>query len=322
MLQILILFAKSSSYGTIEEKSFVNWMRENGIMYSKDEYFYRFGLFLVSYNYVRDFNKKGNFRICLNKFAALTTSEYNFLLNSNAQRMDNDDDDNDDKMIKDKMIPESVDWRKNGIVNEIRDQGAECGASWAFAAICSQESSWAMKHNHLYNLSVGNIIDCCIYADGCNGGNPYEAFQYVLDYQNGYFMKEEDYPYHGFQGSCKFDKSKSITRTKGYRMVRLNDEKDMAYKCAKYGVLAAVVDGSSYSFQLYNSGIYDDHSCSSWKSNLAVCVVGYGNQDKVPYWILRNSWGNSWGENGYMKFLRNANSMCGIAYMSFVPISE
>lgn len=321
MLQTLFFFARSAFYGTAEERSFVQWMRENGVMYYGDEYFFRFGIFLVSLNYVSEFNRKSNFRISLNAFAAHTPAEYRDMLNS-ARGLQYRTDHTGDRENIDKNIPESVDWRTRGIVSDVRDQGAHCGASWAFAAICSQESSWALSHNELYNLSVENIIDCCTLSNGCSGGCPYEAFQYVLEYQNGCFMTEEDYPYVGIEGVCRFDESKAKTKTKGYKMVRMDDEDDMAYKCARYGVVAALVDASSFSFQLYSSGIYEDDTCSSWKSNLSVCVVGYGKEEKTPYWILRNSWGSSWGEFGYMRFLRNANSMCGIASMSFVPISK
>ncbi|KAH0790677.1 Clan CA, family C1, cathepsin L-like cysteine peptidase [Histomonas meleagridis] len=302
-----------------EETSFLNWMKENSLCYTGEDYLKRLGIFITNKRAVQDFNKDHRFKLKLNQFAALTNSEYQNLIQSKYPfKMP----ENPITESHNSFTPDTLDWRDFGIVNPIRDFGSACAASWAFSAIASQESAWAKKHGDLYNLSTSNIIDCCIYSYGCNGGHPFDAFQYTNDYQSGQFMLESDYPYTGTQETCKFNASKAVTRSKNLVIVNLDDEKDMQSKCAEYGVMCASIDASSFAFQLYCSGIFDDDRCSKWQTNLAVCVVGYGVDGDVPYWILRNAWGTSWGEDGYMRLRRNKDSMCGIASMAFVPLAE
>ncbi|KAH0786745.1 Clan CA, family C1, cathepsin L-like cysteine peptidase [Histomonas meleagridis] len=302
-----------------EEASFKEWMKENSYCFTGEDYMKRLGIFITNKRVVNDFNQNHPFKLSLNKFAAFTNSEYQSLLQTTYPTKIPQQTETEKRNA---YVPDSLDWRDFNIINSIKDLGAECGASWAFTAVTAQESAWAKKHGELYNLSASNLIDCCIYASGCNGGNPYDAFQYTNDYQNGQFMSEEDYPYTGSQGACRYDSTKAITSSRSYIIVNLNDEQDMVSKCAEYGVMCASIDASSFSFQLYKGGIFEDSRCSTWKTNLAVCVVGYGVEGDVPYWIIRNSWGMSWGEDGYMKLKRNEKSMCGIASMTFVPIAE
>jgi len=107
--------------------------------------------------------------------------------------------------------PDSIDWREKNVVNEIKDQG-QCGSCWTFSTIQAQESQWAIKHNKLYSLSEQNLVDCVISCYGCNGGLMEPAYDYVIQYQQGKFMTEEDYPYTAKDGNCKFVLSKGVTQ--------------------------------------------------------------------------------------------------------------
>ena len=182
------------------------------------------------------------------------------------------------------------------------------------------ESKYAQVNGKLYSLSEQNLVDCVTYCYGCNGGDEYISYDYVLKYQDGLWMTEDDYPYTGVDGTCKFDASKGVCKFSGYyRPTTTQDETELANACASDGVVSVAIDAGQYSFQLYSSGIYDEPRCSSSRLNHAVGLVGYGSEDGVNYWIVRNSWGPSWGEDGYIRMSKDKDNQCGIASDVIIP---
>ena len=125
--------------------------------------------------------------------------------------------------------------------------------------------------------------------------------------------------YKASQGTCKFSQFTPIGSISNYVTINQGDENDLALKVETYGPVSAAMDSSSTSFELYIGGIYDEPSCSSQYLDHAVGVVGFGKEDDTKYWIIRNSWGTSWGEFGYMRLIWN-NNRCGIATMGIVPL--
>jgi len=289
-----------------EEKGFVSYMRRNGLSFTGEEYQIRFGVFLSAKRYVDEHNSKpSSFKLGLNHLAHLTPEEYKSLLGvlPAPQR--------EKKFLsKSKSVeyPTSFDWREKGVVNAIKDQ-ANCGSCWAFSTAQAIESAWAIKHSTLYSLSESNIVDCCTSCYGCNGGWPYEAVNYIVKKQNGGLNSENDYPYHDYDESCKFDSSKTYTQTTGYTDIA--DEEDLATKISSVGVASVCIDASQSSFHLYTSGIYDEPKCSSYNLDHAVGCVGYGVEGSTKFWIIRNSWGTDWGEAGYIRMLWK-NNQCGV----------
>ena len=300
-----------------EQKAFLSWMRETGNMFTGEEYQTRLGIWLQNKRLVQEHNAANlGFTVALNKLAHLTPAEYKSLLGFRMNKAE--------RKAATKTTTKaatSVDWRDKGVVNAIKDQ-ASCGSCWAFSTCQAQESIYAINYGKLQSLSEQNLVDCVTSCYGCNGGLMTSAYDYVVSRQSGKFMLEEDYPYTGVEGICQFDKSKGVTKVTGYRTVIAGSESDLATKIAQYGPAAIAIDASHWSFQLYSSGIYNEPSCSSQYLDHAVGCVGYGKEGLLSYWIIRNSWGTSWGENGYIRMIKDMNNQCGEATEACIPVDN
>ncbi|KAK8842487.1 hypothetical protein M9Y10_026076 [Tritrichomonas musculus] len=309
MLSIFISLVSSIFVARHEEKSFLSWMRNTNQYYTNDEYHFRLGIFLANSRYIREFNSvKRSFKVGLNHLSCYTPSEYKALLGrtqfptkslqSIPKKINGD-------------IPDSIDWREKNIVNEIRDQG-QCGSCWAFGTIQACESAYALTHGILLSCSEQNLVDCCYACGGCTGGDESQALDYILNYQNGYLNSEDVYPYKAHQCDCTYDSSKGINKIKSYVHGIKDDEIYLQHLVAQ-GVCDIGIDASWISFHEYSSGIYDNPDCTGDSLSHAVGLVGYGAENGVEYWIVRNSWGKMWGEDGYVRMSRNKNNQCGVA---------
>ncbi|OHS93105.1 Digestive cysteine proteinase 1 [Tritrichomonas foetus] len=311
-----------------EEKGFLHWMRNNNHFYTGDEYHFRLGLYLTHSRWVQEYNKQTrSFTVGVNKFSAYTPSEYRALLGyrqkpqNSKQKSGMKDIDLSKMMKKNDAVPEELDWRQKGVVNKIKDQGS-CGSCWAFSAIATAESSYAHKYGTLYSLSEQNLVDCTYDAHGCSGGWPGSGLDRAIFYQQGHFNSEEDYPYEGVDGACRWNPDKPIGFVDFYVGVNVDDEEDLKTKVAILGVASVAIDAGNQPFMSYTGGIFDNPECSSIFLDHAVAAVGYGAENGVEYWIVRNSWGTDWGEEGYIRMSRNKNNQCGIAANSIVATSE
>ena len=240
-------------------------------------------------------------------------------------------------------LPLNVDWRKYGIVSSVGDQGS-CGACWSFATVGALESHIAKINNKpVTKLSVQEMVDCSTDNFGCEGGVMEYAYNYMI--RNTKITKDASYPYKGIKSTCKrltldmYDKSNTFT-VEGFAYVntsRVTDEDKMESKLdwnnhveefikgivATRGPVSAAIEVKE-SLMQYSSGIYDVSNCTESGVNHAVLIVGYGEDKEFnnkPYWIVKNSWGQAWGENGgYFRIARNSNNMCGISEFIFFPL--
>ncbi|EAY16159.1 Clan CA, family C1, cathepsin L-like cysteine peptidase [Trichomonas vaginalis G3] len=299
-----------------EQKAFLSWMRETGNMFTGDEYQTRLGIWIANKRLVQERNRANlGFTVALNRLAHLTPAEYQALLGycNNGVSV---------KAVKSNAVCiDEIDWRSKGVVNPVQDQG-QCGSCWAFSAIQAQESQYAITYSNLQKLSEQNLVDCVSTCYGCNGGLMTSAYDYVINHQNGKFMLEKDYSYTAAEGSCKFEATKAVSKITSYIPVAEGDEKDLAVKIATYGPAAVAIDASAWSFQVYSSGIYDEPSCSSYNLDHGVGCVGFGKEGSKNYWIVRNSWGEYWGEKGYIRMIKDKNNQCGIATMACIPVDK
>ncbi|KAF6077188.1 cathepsin H [Phyllostomus discolor] len=218
--------------------------------------------------------------------------------------------------------PTSVDWRKKGrFVSPVKNQGG-CGSCWTFSTTGALESAIAIKTGKMLSLSEQQLVDCAqnFNNHGCQGGLPSQAFEYIR-YNKG-IMGEDSYPYEGKDGNCKFQPGKAIAFVKDVANITLNDEAAMVEAVALYNPVSFAFEVTS-DFMLYRKGIYSSTSCHKTpdKVNHAVLAVGYGEQNGKPYWIVKNSWGPSWGMNGYFLIERGKN-MCGLAACASYPIPQ
>lgn len=222
------------------------------------------------------------------------------------------------KTIK-KSNSNEVDWREKGVVNDIKDQ-AQCGSCWAFSAIQAADSADAIETGTLQSFSEQNLVDCVTGCSGCNGGLMTEAFDYVIKKQKRQFCLESDYVYTAVDGTCQFSQYSHVGSISYYENVPEGDEDYLAAVVEQYGPVAVAIDASNWSFQLYSGGIYNEPSCTPYSLDHGVGCVGFGSDAGERYWIVRNSWGKSWGEQGYIRMLWWENQ-CGIASMASIPFA-
>jgi len=183
------------------------------------------------------------------------------------------------------------------------------------------EGSKFLATGNLVSLSEQNLVDCSTSQgnQGCNGGLMDQAFEYVI--QNGGLDTEESYPYTATgPNQCQYDASNSAETLSSYTDVTSGDENALMTACNQQPVSVAI-DASQQSFQSYTGGIYSDPNCSSTSLDHGVLVVGYGTDSQGnDYWLVKNSWGASWGLNGYIQMSRNNNNNCGIATSASYPV--
>jgi len=221
-------------------------------------------------------------------------------------------------------LPDTVDWRLNGSVTPVKDQG-QCGSCWAFSATGALEAQRQRYTGELVSLSEQELIDCSVsYGTyGCDGGWTDLAFVYIEN--TGGIDTEESYPYTAEDGpTCNFKTDNIGATDYGFVAIEEGDEYALESAVARMGPVSIAIDASHNSFQFYSEGVYYEPKCGSRNRDLdhAVLAVGYGNDPDThhDYWLVKNSWANTWGIEGYIKMRRNHNNMCGVATAASIPL--
>jgi len=218
-----------------------------------------------------------------------------------------------------KSLPDSIDWRAQGWVTDVKDQG-QCGSCWAFSAVGAMEGQHANVTGSLVSLSEQNLVDCVSTCSGCGGGWMNYAMEYVV--QNNGVDTEKGYPYAGVDESCNFNSS-NVGAT-FYEVVNITqgDTDGLLHALATVGPISVAID-AEYDLMNYQSGIYTSTTCSTQALDHGVTLVGYGvTSDGTPFYIIKNSWSTSWGQDGYVYWNRTDPNMCGIAQAASYPLAK
>ena len=228
--------------------------------------------------------------------------------------------------VKEEMkvgVPDAYEWNNYGMVSPVKNQGA-CGSCWTFSTVGSMESHWNIlgKGRNL-TFSEQQLVDCAGAFDnhGCNGGLPSHAFEYIR--HAGGLEANVTYPYTAKDGQCNFRKEISVAYVRfGSYNITEGDENELAeriYNAGPVSLTYQVISG----FKDYKSGVYtSDHCGKTTKDvNHAVLATGYGVENGKKFWNIKNSWGSTWGNNGYFKMERGAN-MCACSQCNSYPLID
>jgi len=302
---------------------FKEWAKDFAREYSGVENAaHRYKIWLENLQGIAEHNsKQSSYKLRLNQFADLTSDEFRLKVHgkqgscyrpgtqkistsvlaatSSVKRVDD---------------PTSVDWTTQGVVTPVKDQGS-CGSCWAFSATGSTECNYAIATGTLNSLSEQELVDCSDSEgnEGCDGGDMIYAFEYIE--KEGGLCTEDEYPYTGEDGTCKATTcGKKYDKITTYEKVTKDDATALETSVVS-GCVSVGIEADQFAFQYYSSGVLDG-TCGT-SIDHGVLVVGYGTDGSQDYWKVKNSWGTSWGEEGYVLICRNCDKNnnageCGI----------
>ncbi|TGZ68103.1 hypothetical protein CRM22_004444 [Opisthorchis felineus] len=207
-----------------------------------------------------------------------------------------------------KELPPYFDWREKGAVSPVVNQG-RCGCCWSFSAVQNIEGQWFLRYGRLFRLSAQQLIDCDYVDRGCGGGFPIDAYMAVQ--RLGGLQLSIDYPYIASRRACKFNPRQVVAFVNGFAVLPRNEQQIAEY-LYRNGPLS--VGLNAHTLKYYNSGIIDltAKQCNPKALNHAALSVGFGIDESTSFWIIKNTFGKDWGEQGYFRIFRG-NDTCGIS---------
>uniref|UniRef100_A0A8C4QDW2 Cathepsin L n=1 Tax=Eptatretus burgeri TaxID=7764 RepID=A0A8C4QDW2_EPTBU len=266
---------------------------------------------------------KATYRMGMNAYADLYNEEFMALKNGGCflQPKEKKSGASTFQPLTGVSLPAAIDWRDYGYVTDVKDQG-QCGSCWAFSSTGSLEGQLFVQLGQLVPLSEQQLVDCSrSYGNaGCNGGWMDKAFEYIKN--AGGLETETSYPYTARDGRCYFDLWYAMAVCTGYTDIPTGSESALQQAVGTVGPVSVAIDATGSGFQMYTSGVYYNPSCSTSYLDHAVLAAGYGTLNGQDYWLVKNSWGTSWGDQGYIKMARNKNNHCGIGPWPATPTSE
>ncbi|MFS7982773.1 putative cathepsin H [Helianthus anomalus] len=285
---------------------------------SSEEMKHRYSIFAESLETIRSHNNKGlSYTLGVNEYADMTWEEFSKNKLGAAQHCSATKKGN--HKLTDAAVPLTQDWRKTGIVSPVKNQGS-CGSCWTFSTTGALEAAYAQAFGKSVSLSEQQLVDCAgdFNNFGCNGGLPSQAYEYIK--YNGGLDSEEAYPYTGKDGVCKYSAENAAVQVLDSVNITSGAEDELKHAVGVVRPVSVAFEVIA-NFRLYTGGVFTSDDCGSGPMdvNHAVVAVGYGAEDGVPYWLIKNSWGADWGLNGYFKMEMGKN-MCGVATCASYPI--
>lgn len=309
--------------GNDEWTQFIHFQdRFNKVYNTLEEYDRRFDIFRTNLRTIilHNLDDKQNFTMGINQFTDLTAEEFKSYVGNIKQQVGSSYGCKSFVSNGSEDFPLEVDWRALRAVTSVKDQG-QCGSCWTFSSTGAIEGAWAISHGELIDLSEQQLVDCATGisygSHGCSGGQMEGAFKYIIENGQCTFVA---YPYTAKDGVCN-KKCSSVAHISSCFDVKPNDQISLKAAVAMQPVSVAIEADTRY-FQSYSSGILTSTSCGT-NLDHGVLVVGYGVDDGQKYWLVKNSWGTTWGDKGYVKIARSESSndagVCGIAMQPSFP---
>jgi len=324
----LVCFATIGELVLARHSSALEWTqykREHGKVYGAEEDAKRFSLFLAAKDEIRrhNANPASSHKLGLNHLSDYSHEEFAKLNGFRQNAVEHKlrlatikHDEFVQSILNDPSpLPAEVDWRKvPNRVSAVKSQG-HCGSCWAFATTGLLEGQEVNANkSKMISLSEQDLMDCSDSNYGCGGGIMDSALDDIA--HMGGIESEKDYPYKAVEGKCRFIKTKVVmTDKKGVDLPQHEDA--IKTFVAKYGPVAIAMYADE--MKHYKSGVFSSPFCDEDPDH-AVLVVGYGTDPKMgDYWLVKNSWGPKWGEQGYFRIKRGVQ-MCSIG--SFATIAK
>lgn len=294
------------------DASFITWRQKYGKTYgTTTEEAYRKSIFAKNYELVKTTNARQNsYWLELNKFADMSNEEFakQYLNLKPAQGAPKNL-----KTLNETYTPSSKDWRNTHLVSSVKDQ-AQCGSCWAFSTTGTLEGTYGLKHGSGQSFSEQQLVDCAggrYYNDGCDGGRSDWALEYVRD--NG-ITTESNYRYTARNGYCHYNRGSD--KAFGISSM-INVSKYSSQLASAIAIQPVSISIDANGLNLYGGGVMNDFSkCSPDNLNHAVLAVGYDSEK----WIIKNSWGTNFGDEGYFYFTRERDgNICGTLEQAIYP---
>ena len=306
---------------------FNNWLEKYQPSYKDDveEVAKRFVIFSKNLDHIRKVNsQKKSYWLGLNSLTDLTVDEYRSkYLNPSLKNVLNSRKRTSTFSHANVTADTKVDWRTKGAVTPVKNQG-QCGSCWAFSSTGSMEGINFIKTGNLTSLSEEQLVNCDKVDKGCDGGIMDNAFKYVIN--NGGIDTEKDYPYHQFSIWRTCDKTKEddhVVTISDYEDVPVGN-KDALLQAISAQPVSIAIEADHFVFQNYGGGVITGNNCGDQLDH-GVLAVGFDTTADEPYWIVKNSWGASWGEKGYVRLAINvedSNGQCGILEHPVYPVKN
>jgi len=318
----LALFANGNAEAPGVNAAYEQFLQDFGKEYSKAEKETHFLAFEKNYDYITEENAKDHsYKLGLNEFSDMPLSEFQSTKFGLSQTPWGGLKSLGQHEASGVALAAEVDWRQKGAVTPVKNQKT-CGSCWAFSTTGALEGAWAVATSKLVALSEQQLVDCAskFGNSGCNGGLMDNAFKYE---EQAAVCTEDSYAYKAVQGKTCLAANCTVGIPKGgvvgYKDVAPDDQNALMDAVSK-GPVSVAIEADQMAFQTYKSGVLTK-ACGE-KLDHGVLIVGYGTEDGKDYWLVKNSWGPTWGEDGFVKLERGVPGAgeCGIKQQASYPV--